>query len=104
MLAGLEFVEAGSDISRKPGDAVSVTGNITAYISLPEKLKEEEIKRLKKNIKEITGYIKKNQKKLKNNGFVNNAPEDIVMGVKKRTTKMEEKLTKLKDNLKEMKK
>jgi valyl-tRNA synthetase len=104
LLAGLEKVEAGPDIEREPGAAVAVAGNVTVYISLPEKLKKEEIKRLKKQIEEIQGYIANNNKKLENKGFVENAPEDIVSGVKERTAEMKEKITKLEKNLKEMEK
>ncbi|MEA3505978.1 MAG: valine--tRNA ligase, partial [Elusimicrobiota bacterium] len=104
LLAGLEKVEAGPDIKREPGAAVTVAGSVTVYISLPEKLKKEEIKRLKKQIEEIRGYIAKNKKKLENKGFVENAPEDIISGVKEKTAGMDEKITKLEKNLKEMEK
>ena len=56
---------------------------------------EAELARLDKNLGKLEKTMKGVAGKLKNPGFVNNAPEAVVEGEKKKLTEMEEEKTKL---------
>ncbi len=64
---------------------------------------DKEIKRLKNEIKEVKAEIKRAEGKLANAGFVNNAPEHLVEGEKKKLAEYRIKKEKIKERIKDLK-
>ena len=103
-LARIDTVTIGADVEApKASGAAVVQGN---ELSVPLEGVvdfESELARLDKNIGKIEKTMKGVAGKLKNPGFVNNAPEAVVEKEKAKLAEMEEeinKLTELKDRLK----
>jgi valyl-tRNA synthetase len=69
------------------GEAVDIQGE-------REKIKEE--------LEYTKGFLKSVQKKLGNERFVNNAPEEVVASEKKKQADAEEKITILEEKLKDL--
>lgn len=95
-LARMDTVTIGPDVEApKASGAAVVQGN---ELSVPLEGVvdfESELARLDKNIGKIEKTMKGVAGKLKNPGFVNNAPEAVVEGEKKKLAEMEEEKTKL---------
>jgi len=102
-LARIENVTIGPDVTApKASGAAVVQGN---ELSVPLEGVvdfESELARLDKNLAKLEKTMKGVSGKLNNPGFVNNAPEAVVEGEKKKLAEMEEektKLTQLKERL-----
>lgn len=102
-LARIENVTIGPDVvAPKASGAAVVQGN---ELSVPLEGVvdfESELARLDKNLTKLEKTMTGVSKKLANPGFVNNAPEAVVEGEKKKLAEMEEektKLTQLKERL-----
>ncbi len=109
VLGGLNDVEVGSGLEKRPGDTVSVAGQVSIFISLPEELRAQEIHRLERRIREIKGQIELSNKKLRNRDFIEKAPKEVVEVARKRAEnflqefeKLEKTLTDLKNNTKKV--
>ncbi|MEN8186771.1 MAG: valine--tRNA ligase [Bacteroidota bacterium] len=61
---------------------------------------EEEIKKLEEELKYAEGFLKSVQKKLSNERFVNNAPEQVVANEKKKQADAEAKIVTIQESLK----
>jgi valyl-tRNA synthetase len=64
---------------------------------------EKERTRLQKEITNLEGYLKGLNGKLSNKGYLKGAPATVVEADKKRATETEEKLSKLKEQVKSLK-
>ena len=95
-LARIETITIGPDVKApKASGAAVVQGN---ELSVPLEGVvdfESELARLDKNLAKLEKTMKGVAGKLKNPGFVNNAPEAVVEGEKKKLAEMEEEKTKL---------
>lgn len=80
--------------------ASSVTGQTTSFVSLEGVIDfDAEIKRLKKELEKKTKELLSVQKRLNNESFLEKAPEDVIAKVKAQHEELEEKQTKVKENL-----
>jgi valyl-tRNA synthetase len=77
-------LELHTTLSQAPDQAATVaTAEVTAYLPLTDFINiEEEINRLKGELEEVNGLIASREKQLANQGFINNAPEDVIQGVR----------------------
>ncbi len=80
------------------GDGVEVYLPLEGVIDL-----EAEIGRLEKELEQLRSEIKKTDGKLKNRGFMEKAPADVIAKEKARRAEQETMLTKLKQRLQELK-
>jgi valyl-tRNA synthetase len=64
---------------------------------------DKELKRLKNELEDVEYEIKRAKGKLSNEGFVNNAPDDLVQGEKEKVKEYEDKKEKLLERIKQMK-
>ncbi len=70
------------------------------FIPLGENINvEEEIKKLEEELKYAEGFLKSVQKKLSNERFVNNAPDQVITNERKKETDALAKITMLKESL-----
>ena len=99
-LARLEELEIHESID-KPAQAVSfVEGGVEVFINLEGVVDfDKEKGRLKKEIDELSKYVSVQDKKLGNVGFVDNAPEEVVVQEKEKLAVAREKLSKLQGQL-----
>ncbi len=80
--------------------AASVTGSTTSFVSLEGVIDfEKEIRRLEKEIEKNTKELMTVQKRLNNESFLEKAPPEVIQKVKTLYTDLEEKNSKLKENL-----
>ncbi len=91
-------IEVGAD--KPKASATAVFGQIQAHVQLKGLLDfEEEIRRLKKEIKKVEKDIQAGKKKLANEGFLKKAPQEVVDEVKQKVSLMDAKLERLEKNL-----
>jgi len=87
-----------------PESAVAVVGRMRLLIPLADLIdKDQELKRLEREIAKIEPQIKGLQGKLGNPGFLNNAPEAVVAGEKAKLEDFENKLAELKQQFEKIK-
>ncbi len=87
-----------------PESAVAVVGRMRLLIPLTDLIdKDQELKRLEREIAKIEPQIKGLQGKLGNPGFLNNAPEAVVAGEKAKLEDFENKLAELKQQFEKIK-
>jgi len=89
---------------KKPAKSKSVIlPNIEIYIPLEEMIDvDKEKDRLKKEIEQLESYTQKIDSKLKNKGFVNNAPQELIDQEKIKLDEANQNLVKLKKELAEL--
>jgi valyl-tRNA synthetase len=99
-LAKVDAVQADTKVSKPDGSATAVFGKNQVHVLLKGMLDfEEERKRLKKEINKIQKDIEVTEKKLSNDKFLQNAPEEIVEGVRQKKSALSAKLERLHQNL-----
>ncbi|MCK4496437.1 MAG: valine--tRNA ligase [Candidatus Aminicenantes bacterium] len=100
-LANVRNVDILSDFPQKEKLLKGVVGSWEIAIPLEEGLIDfdQERKRLEKEISKINLEVEKIEDRLRNENFLNRAPEDLVRETKTRLYELEEKRTKLKENL-----
>jgi len=97
-IENLTVSESGDPIE---GSASAVAGGVQIFVPLAGMVDlEEEKGRLQKELDEAAKYAKILQGKLGNDGFVANAPPQVVEAEKKKLADTEEKITKLEEQLK----
>jgi valyl-tRNA synthetase len=85
--------------------ASSVTGNTTCFVSLEGVIDfDKEISRIEKDLEKNTKELLAVQKRLHNDSFLEKAPEEVILKVKAQHADLEEKNTKLKENLERIQK
>ncbi len=90
--------------SEKPENAFSfVLGNAEYFVPLSGQIdSEEESKRIQEELNYLTGFLKSVEKKLSNERFVNNAPEQVVAIEKRKQSDAKAKLELLEKQLKSL--
>ena len=95
-LARIETVTIGPDVKGPKASGVAVVQGNELSVPLEGVVDfESELARLDKNMVKLDKTMKGVAGKLKNPGFVNNAPPEVVEGEKKKLAEMEEEKTKL---------
>jgi len=104
-LAGLDRVTIGQEISERPEKAVTaVVQDIDIILPLEDMIDiEEEIARLEKEREEIKSEIKRAEGKLANEGFVNQAPEDLVEAEREKLEEYNRQLSRISERIQELK-
>ncbi len=99
-MARVDSVEIGSGIPKPDASATAVFGKNQVHVLLKGLLDyDEERKRLKKEISRVEKDMGVLDKKLSNQGFLKNAPPEIVDEVRKKVESLGLKLEKLNQNL-----
>ncbi len=99
-LARVDTVQAETKVTKPEGSATAVFGRNQVHVLLRGTLDfEEERKRLTKEINKIEEEIEFTDKKLSNAKFIQNAPEEIVAGVRQKKDALNMKLERLNLNL-----
>jgi valyl-tRNA synthetase len=99
-MARCSTINAGKDIKRPKGSAVSVQGLMEIYIPMEGLLDvSAEITRLKKEIAKIESSLDLLHRKLRNSDFVNNAPVEVVEKEKAKFDDLKQKRLKIEDNM-----
>ena len=103
-LAGLEKVTIGQEISERPDKATTaVVQDIDIILPLEDMVDiEEEIARLEKEREEIKSEIKRAEGKLANEGFVNQAPEDLVEAEREKLEEYNRQLGRISERIQEL--
>jgi valyl-tRNA synthetase len=95
-LARVENVTIGPDVKGPKASGAAVVQGNELFVPLRGVVDfESELARLDKNLAKLDKTMKGVSGKLKNPGFVNNAPAEVVEGEKKKLAEMEEEKTKL---------
>ncbi len=96
MISELELLEPGSEAPENCL-AASVQGS-QVFLHVPGSVDiAEEIERLDNRIEDIEGNMRKSEGKLSNEGFVENAPEEIVERERERLAESKEKIAQLRE-------
>jgi valyl-tRNA synthetase len=99
-LARTESIEIAVRGEKPEGSATYVSGDIQVHVLLKGLMDyEKERARIYKEIKKAEMEIDRSQKKLANRDFLNQAPEQVVEGVREKSELMAVKLEKLHQNL-----
>jgi len=99
-LAKIDSYDYGSSMERPPQSATAVVHGMELYIPLDGlvDLDKEKMQLEKRKIK-IEGLLIGIDKKLSNKQFINNAPENVVDGERKKGVNLRDELTKINSNL-----
>ncbi|MGE3180389.1 MAG: class I tRNA ligase family protein, partial [Phycisphaerae bacterium] len=99
-LGQCDEIEIGSDLPTPPNAAGKVFTGFAVYVPL-EGLADLDIerKKLAKEIEETSGHIKRTEGKLANQGFVANAPAELIERERARVAELKDKLAALQENL-----
>ena len=99
-LAKIDSYDSGSSMERPPQSATAVVHGMELYIPLDGlvDLDKEKMQLEKRKIK-IEGLLIGIDKKLSNKQFLNNAPENVVDGERKKGVNLRDELTKINSNL-----
>ena len=101
-LSGLEIIDKTPDNSR---DTLGAYFNDTlVFIEAAAVDWKKEIESLKKRLKTESGFVEKSRKKLKNPGFLNQAPEKVVSELREKIFSTEKTLVALKLQIREFEK
>jgi valyl-tRNA synthetase len=93
-------LESHSAIQKPEASATAVVGENQVHVLLKGLLDfEEEKNRLRKEISKVEKEIQFSEKKLSNNDFLGNAPQEIVDSVKEKVGAMRLQLEKLRRNV-----
>ncbi|RQD74804.1 MAG: valine--tRNA ligase, partial [Halanaerobium sp. MSAO_Bac5] len=91
-----ELTIADDQLERPEKVSTSIVNEVEVILPLEGMIDlDKEIKRLEKEIEEVEFEIQRAQGKLNNDGFVNNAPSDLVEGEKAKLKEYKEKKEKL---------
>ncbi|MGM0588864.1 MAG: valine--tRNA ligase [Bacteroidota bacterium] len=94
--------EVATDTEKPSASASAVVEGNEVYVPLEGVIDfEKEKQRIQKEIKRLEGFLKSVQGKLNNEGFVNNAPEEVVERERQKKRDTETNLEKLHDILKD---
>ena len=98
------IVTANKNGVRPPKSIMSATTNTEIFMPLEGVVDiNEHIKRLEKNLEKTKKEFNQNDKKLKNKKFAENAPKDVIEGVKKKVSDLKQKIISLEENVKSFK-
>ncbi len=99
-LAKIDSYDYGSSMERPPQSATAVVHGMELYIPLDGLVDlDKEKMQLEKRKSKIEGLLVDIDKKLSNKQFINNAPENVVDGERKKGVNLRDELTKINSNL-----
>ena len=99
-LAKIDSYDYGSSMERPPQSATAVVHGMELYIPLDGLVDlDKEKMQLEKRKSKIEGLLVGIDKKLSNKQFINNAPENVVDGERKKGVNLRDELTKINSNL-----
>ena len=99
-LAKIDSYDYGSSMERPPQSATAVVHGMELYIPLDGLVDlDKEKMQLEKRKSKIEGLLVGIDKKLSNKKFINNAPENVVDGERKKRVNLRDELTKINSNL-----
>ena len=102
-LGQCEMLEIGPGLTRPPESVSKVLSGIEVYVPLSGLADLEiERKRLRKELGEIGGHIRRLQGKLTNEGFISKAPPEVVERERARLAELREKLAAVERNMTEV--
>ncbi|MGN1050814.1 MAG: valine--tRNA ligase [Acutalibacteraceae bacterium] len=102
-LAYASEIEIGEEFSID-GAVTVVTGNAKIYIPMEELVnKEEEIKRLQKELKNVEKLLAQDEGKLNNPGFMGKAPKQVIDKIKGQAEREREKISLIKTAIEALK-
>jgi len=94
----------GIQLDKPQGAATDIVSGCEIWIPLVDHIDvEKEIARINDEIQRLEGFLKSINGKLNNEGFVNNAPEQVIENERKKKTDTEKSLATLKEQLKDFK-
>ena len=97
-ISGLEYVQ-----EKKEGALSFRVKSNEYFIPMGENINvEEELKKVEEELKYAEGFLKSVQKKLSNDRFVNNAPEQVIANERKKEADTQAKILMLKESLKSL--
>lgn len=100
-----EFLQISADIKAPTLAMTAVISGAEVYIPLAGLIDlNQEVERLQKEIDKLENEVSRGEKKLSNQGFVNNAPSQVVDEEKEKLTGYKEKLSATQSRLAEVKK
>ena len=104
MMKKLAFLGEFTSVKELPDDGVEfMADNKKFFIPIELEINvEDEKEKLKKEIEYAEGFLKSVEKKLSNERFVNNAPEQVVANERKKQADGEERLKILKESLEKL--
>jgi len=103
-LARLENIQIGESVVRPESAITFVVKDVAVHVDIAGVVDiEKEKSRLAKELAETEKYVTSLEKKLSNEEFVKNAPEDVVNNEQYKRTEANAKLEKLKEQLKSLK-
>ena len=104
-LASASEVQVVKNKEEVPEDAVAVvTEGAEIFLPLADLIDfEKEIERLQKEQKKLEGEVQRVVSKLSNQGFVNKAPEHLILAEKEKQEKYEDMLKQVRDRIESMK-
>lgn len=103
-LARLSECHLAKEGTKPDGSLGQFVGPIELYLPMEGLIdKEKETERLKKEITNLEGYLKGLNAKLSNKGYLKGAPAAVVEADKRRATETEEKIGKLREQVKSLK-
>jgi valyl-tRNA synthetase len=98
-LANLTDITIEKALEQPESSATAVVGDLEIFLPLAELIDlDKEKERLEKEISDAEGRLKKSQSKLRNENFVEKAPEQVVNKEREKAATYEEELSKLKSN------
>jgi valyl-tRNA synthetase len=99
-LAGSDIREIGPSVVRPPQSVAMLACGINLFVPLGGAIDlEKEKKRISLKVDDMQRYLDSINKKLSNESFVANAPEDVVAKEKDKRANFEDQIRTLKDNL-----
>jgi len=99
-MANLDNMEIGIDLEKPESTASEVVNNIQIFVPLEGLIdKEVEKKKQQEHLNKVESHLWVVQKKLHNESFVKNAPEEIVNAEKDKETELLGQITKIKEAL-----
>lgn len=102
-LQAIDAFEVGVDLKKPETSASAVIEGSEVYVPLEGLIDlEKERERIQKEIDRLEGFLKSIEGKLNNDGFINNAPEDVVQRERDKKEDTETNLEKLRGILEEL--
>ena len=104
-LAKTVLEAAGAEVTRPDGSASFTIGDIDGYIPLGGVVDlKAELERQEKEVAKLKGFISGHEKKLSNDKFVSNAPDDVVNNVRETLANLQSQLQSVEEVIAQLRK
>lgn len=98
-LATVSELKVAESLPEPPFASTYVSGDLTIRVPLPEELREQERARLEKEIARVEKGWQATNKKLSNERFVQNAPDDVVNAEREKLARYQQDIDAMKEKL-----